>query len=293
VLINQLKKIIKPFRLLSLLTTYTLGLGLVQYVREMRSWLLAIQGALFLLLMVLGVETLALLGNLRNQIHTNRDLPEKQIQQLRRVLALIGATLLTMAMAVFIGWMVGGILRLGLTGLILAAVFSCLFYFVTSVSPSFNLYRILAEVLVFVIIPPAMAFFIQSANPHRLLTLTVFPFVAAYLTYPLLLSLKNFSEDQRTQQRTPATEIGWEKTMVFHNALILMAYLLFALIALLDFPWFLLWPVFLTLPIGLVEIWLMERVRRGGKPLWSVMQFATASIYFIPMYLIGFAFWIR
>jgi hypothetical protein len=65
------------------------------------------------------------------------------------------------------------------------------------------------------------------------------------------------------------------------------------LIALIGFPWFILWPVFLTLPIGLFEIWLMEGVRRGKKPLWGLMQFATACVLFIPIYLLGFAFWIR
>jgi 1,4-dihydroxy-2-naphthoate octaprenyltransferase len=151
----------------------------------------------------------------------------------------------------------------------------------------------LGEVLLFVVIPPATAFFIQSRDFHRLLTLTVIPFVAAYLCYPLLVDLKWYAADQRHKRKTIAVLIGWENTMVFHNALILLAYLLFALIALLNFPWFLLWPVFLTLPIGLLEIWLMERVRRGRKPLWMVMQVATASVYFIPMYLLGFAYWIR
>jgi hypothetical protein len=47
------------------------------------------------------------------------------------------------------------------------------------------------------------------------------------------------------------------------------------------------------LPIGLLQVWLMERVKRGMKPLWRVMRFATACVLFIPLYLIGFAFWIR
>jgi 1,4-dihydroxy-2-naphthoate octaprenyltransferase len=161
------------------------------------------------------------------------------------------------------------------------------------VLPDLQPYSLLAEVVLFVVIPPAFAFFIQSEDFHRLLTLTVLPLIAAYLSYPLLLSLKWFGRDYQLEQKTFATLVGWERAMVYHNALILLAYLLFALIALLDFPWFLLWPVFLTLPIGLLEVWLMERVRRGKKPLWRIMQVATACVYFIPMYLIGFAFWIR
>ena len=291
--IDILKKIIKPFRLISLLTTYALGLGLVQYVRSLRSWSFAIQGFVFLLLITLAVEALGLLSQVRRQIQLIRDLTDKQRRQLRMVLAVIAGTFLTVATTIFVGWMVAGVLWQGWLSLILLALLAGIVYYLTLAIQEIRAYEILGEVLLFVIIPPAMAFFIQSKDFHRLLTLTVIPFVASYLCYPVLLSLKWYAADQRHERKTIATQIGWERVMVFHNALILLAYLLFALITLFNFPWFLLWPVFLTLPIGLLEIWLMERVRRGRKPLWRVMQVATASVYFIPMYLLGFAYWIR
>ena len=71
-----------------------------------------------------------------------------------------------------------------------------------------------------------------------------------------------------------------------------VACILGAIVAVLA-PWFLVWPVFLSLPIGLLEIWLMERIRRGAKPFWRVMKFASALVFFLPIYLIGFTFWIR
>ncbi len=290
---QSLLKFIKPFRLISLLATYILGLGLVQYVRTLQSWTLAVQGLLFIMLVVLGSEALGLLARVRSQAKSLGELTENQRRQLRLALALLAGTFLTAATTIFIGWMVGGVLWQGWTVLMIFTVLAGGLYYLMQALPKWTPYQLLAEVVLFVILPPASAFFIQSQDFHRLLTLTVIPFVAAYLSYPLLLSLKRFGMDRRLERKTIATRIGWERTMVFHNALILLAYLLFALIALIQFPWFLLWPVFLTLPIGLFEIWLMERVRRGRKPFWLVMQAATASVYFIPMYLIGFAFWIR
>jgi len=290
---KSLKKLIKPYRLFSLLTTYALGLGLVQYVRSLRSWAFAIQGFLFLLLVVLGSEALGLLMQVHSKYITTKDLTERQRRQLRLTLATLAASFLTVATMIFIGWMIGGALWQGWTLLSMIAVAAGGGYALTQALPDFKPYSILAEGVLFVILPPAFAFFIQSEDFHRLLSLTVIPLIAAYLSYPLLLSLKQFGKDHQLEHKTIATLIGWERTMVFHNASILLAYLLFALIALLDFPWFLLWPVFLTMPIGLLEIWLIERVRRGEKPLWTVMQVATASVYFIPMYLLGFAFWIR
>jgi 1,4-dihydroxy-2-naphthoate octaprenyltransferase len=293
VITDILKKMIKPFRLFSLLTTYALGLGLVQYVRSLQSWPLALQGFFFLLLIALGVEALGLLAQVRRQTQMTREWTERQKRQLRMLLAVFAATLLTTATTIFIRWNAAGALWQGWTSLIILALLSGIFYYLKAVFTNIAPYGVLAEVLLFVVIPPAAAFFSQSRDFHPFLTLTVIPFVAAYLSYPLLLSLKGFGSDQQLDRKTVAIQIGWERTMVLHNALILLAYLLFAVISFLDIPWFLLWPVFLTLPIGLLEIWLMERVRRGRKPLWRVMQAATASVYFIPMYLIGFAFWIR
>jgi 1,4-dihydroxy-2-naphthoate octaprenyltransferase len=193
----------------------------------------------------------------------------------------------------FITWMVNDILWQGLSVLLILYAVLAGFYFWTKINPKFHPFLLFFEVVEFVILPPALAFFSQSNEPHLFLTLIVISLVPAFLAYQLLIQIKKYGKDMQNDVSSIVVQIGWEKGMVYHNALILLTYVLFALIAILGFPWFLLWPVFLTLPIGLVEIWLMERTRRGGKPLWRVMQLATLSVFFVPIYLIGFAFWIR
>jgi len=168
-----------------------------------------------------------------------------------------------------------------------------IFDYLAQINESMQIYQVMSEALLFVILPPTVAFFFQSQDLHRLLTLVVIGLVPAYLAYRLLVQLSHFGRDIKLGNHTVVTKIGWEKAMVLHNALILLTYLLFALITPLGFPWFLIWPVFLSLPIGLLEIWLMERVRQGKKPLWRVMQIATAAVFLLPIYLISFAFWIR
>ncbi|MDY6846533.1 MAG: hypothetical protein SVP52_05300 [Chloroflexota bacterium] len=286
-------KAIKPFRLACLLATYALGGGLVQYVRHLGSWGVLIQGGLFLLFVLLSVEFLKVLGQLRDFKNWPEDATLNQIKRTRWVIALAVATFLTVAMTIVIDWLWGGSLWGGLTVLIFVFLFSVGIYYLSDLKDSLRPFKIFIEVFLYVVFPPAIAFFTQSSEPHRFLTLVVIGLVPAYLAYPLLIQLKAYRHDLRYENLTFVTYVGWEKAMVIHNALILLTYLIFALIALLGFPWFLLWTVFLTLPIGLVEIWLMEGVRRGKKPLWGVMQFATACVLFIPMYLLGFAFWIR
>ena len=284
---------VKPFRLTSLIFTYALGGGLVQYVEQMRSWSSFIQGGIFLILLALSLDLLGVLNELVDQQKWPEGMTLEIARGTRIIAGLSAATFLTVGTTILIGWMVGGLFWQGLGFLIGAVVLVGVFYYLTLIVDSLRVYQIFVEAVFFVIIPPALAFFLQATEPHRLLTMAVIGLAPAYIAYRLLVQLKHFSHDQRSGRKTITAEVGWEKAMVFHNASILVTYFLMALCAILGFPWFLLWPVFLSLPIGLLEIWLMERTRRGNKPLWSVMQFASASVFFIPLYLLGFAFWIR
>lgn len=291
--VKQLLNAIKPFRLISLVLTYSLGVGLVQYVDDIRNWSDVWLGGIFLLLTTLSVEFLVLLRPLDAQDNWLGQRSSKEVQRRRLMAAGLSATLFTLAVTIFLRWVAGGVLWQGLTFLVLiCALGYVLYYFAQSIA-SWHVFQILFEGILFVIIPPAFAYFLQSQDLHRMLTLVVIAFVPAYLAYRMLTIIKSMGFDQSNGIKTIVTEIGWERSMTIHNALILLTFLLFAFVTLLGFPWFLLWPVFLTLPLGLLEIWLMERVRRGGKPLWTIMQISTACVFFIPMYLIGFAFWIR
>ncbi len=273
--------------------TYTLGVGLVHYVEAIRSWSTFIQGGVFILLIVLALDYLGALGKSFNRRTWPKSATFREIKQVRLALGLISATFMTVATTLFINWMVSGFVWQGLIVLLIAVILIGGLYYFSQISERLRPYSILFEALLVVVIPPALGYFIQSASLHQLLTLVILGLVPIYMAYSLLTHLIHYGQEEKYKEKTIATTLGWEKTMVLHNALILMGYVLMALTALLGFPWFLLWPVFLTFPIALLEIWLMERVRRGRKPLWRIMQFATASVFFIPVYLLGFAFWIR
>jgi 1,4-dihydroxy-2-naphthoate octaprenyltransferase len=291
--IKALLKSIKPFRLATLFASYAIGAGLVQYVRSLRSWGALIQGFLFLVFIVLSVELLQAIRNLQNPDNWPVDASINEVKRTRWLLALVAATFLTIGVTLVVGWIQAGILWQGLFFLVFGFFLMAGIYFLGEMRESLRPFMILIETLIFVVIPPAIAYFIQSQEPHPFLTLVILGLIPAYVAYRLLIQLKSYQYDQSHEILTFVTYAGWEKAMVAHNGLILSVFLIFALISILGFPWFLLWPVFLVSPIGIVEIWLIERVRRGAKPLWGLMQFATACVFFIPIYLLGFAFWIR
>lgn len=290
---KRLIKTIKPFRLVSLITTYALGAGLVQYVQNMRSWLVFLQGLFFLILTTTSFEFLSFLIQINDPTSKLTDLSLKDRKQYRLFSALTSATLLTIAIIIFVDWMVKGILWQGLGFVMLLLGGAGLFYVISKINEKISAFQILFEAVLFVIIPPAFAYFLQSEDLHRLLTMVVFSLIPAFIAYRLLSQLMAYNHNPKGGRHKLITTLGWAQAMFLHNALILLSFLLYAINALLGFPWFLLWPVFLTLPIGLLEVWLMERVRRGGKPLWRVMQVSTVCVFLLPMYLIGFAFWIR
>lgn len=290
---RTLLQIIKPFQLVSLVFSYLLGAGLVQYVREMRIWAVFIQGGILLIFVHLSLECLRLLQRLADPRNWPDRMSFKDARLVRLLSIILAATLLTIATTIFITWTRTGVVWQGLVVLMIAMLVVGGLYYYSQAVEALMRFELLFEVVLFIVIPPALAYFLQSNDLHRLLTLVVIALVPGYLTNRLLHLLRRFGSDHKFGVNTIVILMGWENTMLFHNALILLTYLLFALIALLGFPWFLIWPVFLSLPIGLLEIWLMERVKRGMKPFWGVMQFATACVLWIPMYLIGFAFWIR
>ena len=284
---------LKPFQLVSLALTYLMGAGLVQYVRGMRSLPMLIEGLVFMLLVVISTELVMLSEHLKDHNNWLDGVKERQIRQIRWIILFITATFLTVATTLVVGWMMRGILWQGLTFLLVAVIVACIGYFLSQVVESIQSLQLFLETIIYLMLPPALAFFLQSSDLHPFLTMTMICLIPAYVAYRLLVKIRYFGLDQKKGNKTIVVQVGWEKSMVFHNASILLTYLLFALIALLGFPWFLIWPVFLTLPIGLVEMWLMERTRQGRKPLWRVMHIATALVFFFPIYLIGFAFWIR
>jgi hypothetical protein len=290
-----LKRIIKSisiFPLLSLLLTYVLGASLADYSAGVIHWSLFVEGAFFLVLMTMSFGFLRLLNQINSGKHSPEDEPPEFLKKSRLVIALLTATFLTVAITIFVGWMWTGVMRLSLLVIILLLLIVGIFFLLSESSEVLLIYESIFEVLLFVMIPPALSYFLQLQTPQLLLTLSVIGLVPAYLAYNLLIQIQHYGYHQKVNDRMFVVRVGWAKAMVFHNALILLSFAIFAITGFLGMPWDALWPVFLVLPLGLVEIWLMERVKAGAKPLWGVMKVATACVFIMPAYLMAFAFWI-
>ncbi|NLN69540.1 MAG: hypothetical protein GX142_01955 [Chloroflexi bacterium] len=284
---------LKPFKLISLMMTYLMGAGLVKYFRGFSGWSVLIQGGFFLLFFVVSLELLCLLHSLQEPKRWLKAMGLEEVRLTRVVIATLSATLLTVATSILISWMKVTILWHGLVFLLFVLFAVGTLYYLAQTNKYLKPYALLIEVVLFVVIPPLLAYFLYSDDLHPFLTLVVISLTPAYLANRLLHLLESFGHDQKYEVDTIVIRMGWEKALFFHNALILLTYFLMALISVLGAYWLIIWPVFLTLPLGLLEIWLMERLRRGLKPLWWAMRVASACVFLLPIYFIGFSLWVH
>lgn len=140
---------------------------------------------------------------------------------------------------------------------------------------------------------PALAFLLQTGELHRLLAMSTFPLTALHLAMMLAFELPDYINDLKFDKKTLMVRLGWQRGMTLHNALILSAYLLLALAVSFGLPLAIAWPSFLTLPIGLLQIWQMRRVADGAKPNWTTLTITPLILFAAMTYLLAFAFWVR
>jgi 1,4-dihydroxy-2-naphthoate octaprenyltransferase len=138
---------------------------------------------------------------------------------------------------------------------------------------------------------PALAFLIQAGDLHRLLPMACFPLLALYVAMRLAQSLEHYGRDQRLARRTMMLALGWQRGMQFHNVLILAGYLLLVVAVVFGLSWGLAWPGLLTLPLGLFQIYQMNRISAGARPGWRLLKLTSAATFGLTAYFLALAVW--
>jgi 1,4-dihydroxy-2-naphthoate octaprenyltransferase len=107
----------------------------------------------------------------------------------------------------------------------------------------------------------------------------------------LTFELPDYAMDVKFGKRTLLVRLGWQRGMTLHDLLIISAYLVLGLAAILGLPSFLVISTFLTLPLAALEIWQMRRISSGSKPNWLALTLNAAALFGGMAYLVTFAFW--
>ena len=138
---------------------------------------------------------------------------------------------------------------------------------------------------------PAYAFILQYGDMHRLVAMCAFPLVAAHMAMLLAFDLPDYRSDLKFEKLTLMIRLGWQNGMLLHNALILVVYLLLLVAHALGFPNFATMAGFLSLPVGLFQIWQMRSIANGGRVNWNALTIGGVAFFAALSYLLTYAFW--
>ena len=178
--------------------------------------------------------------------------------------------------------------------MILALIFlGAFFYSTPPVRLASTGYGELTTSIIVANLVPALSFMLQYGELHRLLAMATFPLTLLHLAMMLAYEFPDYASDFKYQKQTLLVRMGWERGMLMHNLLILVSFLVLGTAAILGLPLAIALPGFLSLPLGLFQIWMMNRIGDGAKPNWPALTFTAAALLGITVYLLMFAFWTR
>ena len=140
---------------------------------------------------------------------------------------------------------------------------------------------------------PALAYLLQGHEIHRLLIMVSLPLAILFLGMLIALEFPSYASDIKLGNKPVLIRIGWQKGMLLHNILIFCSFLTFGIALILGMPLSIGWPVIFILPIGLLQIWMMNRIASGTKPNWNLLILIALSTFCLTVYLLTFSFWIH
>jgi len=140
---------------------------------------------------------------------------------------------------------------------------------------------------------PAFGFFILASNFHRLLFLIVFPMTFLALAFYIALNFSTFANDQKIGRKSFVQLLTWQRASPIHHVMIISGYLFFLFGYGLGIPLSIFRVVLLTIPLAGFQIFWLQRIVQGGKPMWDFFNVLSASVYGLSAYLIAYSLWIH
>jgi 1,4-dihydroxy-2-naphthoate octaprenyltransferase len=290
----------RPIFVLSSVLLYFLGIGIAHYLSGQINWTSFFLGLVWIVVIILGTQYLAEYFNpiIMDKEPTRKHTPFSGgsgaigVGRLPRQVALwAGLTCLTITASLTVlliqklGISIVGILIMGL-------IF--IGEFLYAIPPFRMVSSGYGEVIMSIIViglVPAFAYLLQGHDFHRLLLMVAFPLTTLHIGMLLALEFPDYASDIIQGNRPAIVRIGWQRGMLLHNFLILISFVILGVAFVFGLPLSVGWPVIFVLPIGLFQIWMMNRIADGAKPNWNLLVLVSISTFGLTTYLLTFAFW--
>ncbi|HZW04639.1 MAG TPA: prenyltransferase [Anaerolineaceae bacterium] len=299
---RQLAQIAHPWALLGGILLYALGVGIAVFLGRPidgqvyllgQGFVTALQLTSFFLVAYFQTEPdeIRLARRRRAAQAEGEPLPEEAFVP-RNLMLLIGISALTIAAALAVLLYAAGAFNPTVLVFVTLAFILAFFYAVPPVQLAESGYGDLTSAIFLANLTPTLGYVLQTGELHRLLAMLTFPLTALYLAMTLALSLQTYYRDLKSQHQTLMVRIGWQRGMTMHNLMILAAYFLIGLAAILGLPWSLTWPALLTIPLGMFQIYQIWQISQGAPPRWRLLRLTAVSTLGLMVYFIAYALWI-
>ncbi|MFC2063666.1 hypothetical protein ACFLXB_01030 [Chloroflexota bacterium] len=140
---------------------------------------------------------------------------------------------------------------------------------------------------------PGLAFILANSELPRSLLLMVFPLTLLLVAYNIAKNISTYARDVTINRKTILRAIGWRKGIYIHHTLLILSLIFLLLNIGKGLPSNFLLPVGLSVPLMLLAIFWLQRIKAGFNPIWPVFNIINASAICIPVYLFSYSLWIN
>ncbi len=281
---------IRPLWLLNSILLYTLGAGIADYLGIIKDWHIYFIGLAWVLSLQLAFQFLAAYFVSAAPLSNREDEPQKMA---RDIPLWFGLTALTLTTSFTILLQRNSALDNAVV-LIMALIFvGAISYALPPLRLIDSAYRGLLLSVLFANLMPALAFVLQGAPLHRLVSMVTFPLTLLHYAMTLVFEFPAYASDVKHQRPTILMRLGWQRGILLIGVLNLSGFMALGFAMLGGLPTQIGAPVFLVLPLALFLIWYFSRIADGAKPNWQALFIVAILIYAFAAYLLAFSFWTR
>jgi len=140
-------------------------------------------------------------------------------------------------------------------------------------------------------VPISGGFMLQAGSPHPLVYVCVGSLTLLLLSTLVALDFPSFGQDLSYNRATLLTRLGWENALRIHHLLLAGTYLILAAAPLSGFALERFLPAFLTIPFAALQVYLLQQIAGGAKPMWILMRANAVALFVLTAYLLTLSFW--
>jgi 1,4-dihydroxy-2-naphthoate octaprenyltransferase len=290
----------RPLFLVGAGLLFALGVGIAKYLGVTIDWGLYVLGQAWITMVQLSTHYLNEYFDFYSDAHNPARTPFSGgsgaigIDKLPRAVAFWAAvTSLTIVASITVLLFQNVGFKTDLVFIMLLIFSGAFFYSVPPIKLSSSGYGELTTSIIVSNLLPAFAFLLQTNEYHRLLAMSTFPLTSLHLAMMITFELPDYATDIKFEKRTLLVRLGWQRGMSLHNLLIFTNYILLGIALIYGMPLSIAIPPLLLLPLGLFQVWTMNRIAEGVKPNWKMLTLTAVLLFGLTAYLLVFSYWIR